>query len=50
MKGALLDRIEVQVPALSDPEYSQSDWWKNEKAIVEFQNEIIKYVYYRIKY
>ena len=42
--------IEVQVPALDDPEYSLSDWWKNEKAIIEFQNEVIKYVYYRFKY
>jgi uncharacterized SAM-binding protein YcdF (DUF218 family) len=40
----------VKVPALDDPEYSLSDWWKDEKGIVEFQNEVIKYLYYRFKY
>jgi uncharacterized SAM-binding protein YcdF (DUF218 family) len=42
--------IQVQVPALDDPNYSPSDWWKDEKGIVEFQNEVIKYLYYRLKY
>ena len=42
--------IQVEIPALSDPEYNVSNWWKNEKAIVEFQNEVLKYIYYRIKY
>ena len=42
--------IQIQVPALDDPDYSVSDWWTSEKAITEFQNEVLKYVYYRIKY
>ena len=42
--------IQVEVPALSDPEYNPSNWWKNEKGIVEFQNEVLKYAYYRLKY
>lgn len=41
---------EVQVAALDNPEYTLSNWWRSEKAIVEFQNEVIKYVYYRFKY
>ena len=40
----------VQVPALHNPRYSLTNWWREEKAIVEFQNEVIKYVYYRLKY
>jgi hypothetical protein len=40
----------AQVPALDDPEYTPADWWKNEKATIEFQNEVFKYVYYRFKY
>jgi uncharacterized SAM-binding protein YcdF (DUF218 family) len=40
----------VQIAALSRPDYSRVDWWRNEKGIVDFQNEILKYVYYRLKY
>jgi uncharacterized SAM-binding protein YcdF (DUF218 family) len=42
--------IKIQVPALDNPDYSPSDWWKDEKGIVDFQNEVLKYAYYRIKY
>jgi uncharacterized SAM-binding protein YcdF (DUF218 family) len=41
---------EVQVIALDDTEYGLSDWWMDDKAIIEFQNEVIKYLYYRFKY
>src|SRR5262249_34581553 len=39
---------QVQVPAVIEPEYEE--WWKTEKGLLAFQNEIIKYIYYRIKY
>jgi uncharacterized SAM-binding protein YcdF (DUF218 family) len=42
--------IQVQVPALDETEYGPSDWWKDEKGVIVFQNEVIKYVYYRFKY
>jgi uncharacterized SAM-binding protein YcdF (DUF218 family) len=42
--------IEIRVPALDNPDYNPSNWWKDEKGIVEFQNEVIKYAYYRLKY
>jgi uncharacterized SAM-binding protein YcdF (DUF218 family) len=42
--------IEVRVPALDDPEYPRNAWWRNEKGIVAFQNELVKYVYYRARY
>ncbi len=42
--------IQAQVPAFDVAEYGVSDWWRHEKGIVEFQNEVIKYVYYRVKY
>ena len=42
--------IQVRVIALDNTEYGLSDWWKDDKAIIEFQNEVIKYVYYRFKY
>jgi hypothetical protein len=40
----------VLVPALNYPEYSRSNWWKNERAVFEFKNELLKYIYYRLKY
>jgi uncharacterized SAM-binding protein YcdF (DUF218 family) len=42
--------IQVNVPPLDDTAYGLSDWWKDEKAVIEFQNEVLKYVYYRFKY
>ena len=42
--------VEVLVPALDDPEYPRTGWWQNEKGVVSFQNEVIKYLYYRLKY
>jgi uncharacterized SAM-binding protein YcdF (DUF218 family) len=40
----------VRVVALDPPQYSRDDWWRHEEGVVAFNNEIIKYVYYRIKY
>src|ERR1035441_7874755 len=31
------------------PEECQ-DWWKDEKTLIDFQNEVIKYLYYHLKY
>jgi uncharacterized SAM-binding protein YcdF (DUF218 family) len=43
-------QIQIEVPALDPPNYTRTNWWKNESAIVAFQNEILKYIYYRLKY
>lgn len=40
----------VRVVALDPPQYSRDDWWRHEEGVVAFNNEIIKYVYYRFKY
>ena len=42
--------IAIMVPAYDPPYYSREDWWKSEKGVVAFQNEILKYIYYRLKY
>jgi uncharacterized SAM-binding protein YcdF (DUF218 family) len=44
------DSVRVMVPALDPSEYRRDEWWMNEQAIVAFQNEVLKYVYYRLKY
>jgi uncharacterized SAM-binding protein YcdF (DUF218 family) len=31
-------------------EYDSSNWWKHEEGLIAFQNELIKYGLYRMKY
>jgi uncharacterized SAM-binding protein YcdF (DUF218 family) len=42
--------VRVEVPSFEPPQYTQTDWWKAEQGIVAFQNEVLKYIYYRLKY
>ena len=32
------------------PNYTHAEWWNSEAAMIAFQNEIMKYLYYRLKY
>jgi uncharacterized SAM-binding protein YcdF (DUF218 family) len=38
------------VPAVNPPEYQRDNWWQNERGVIGFQNEVMKYLYYRLKY
>lgn len=40
----------VLVPAIERPDYTRNDWWTTEGGVITFQNEVVKYVYYRLKY
>jgi uncharacterized SAM-binding protein YcdF (DUF218 family) len=40
----------IRVPAVDPPKYRCDDWWQHEEGVVSFQNEIIKYLFYRIRY
>jgi hypothetical protein len=43
--------ITIQVPSFEQPSYyTRSEWWKTEYGVMAFQNELLKYVYYRLKY
>ena len=42
--------VRVMVQAIKPPEYELEEWWRIENGLIEFQNEVIKYVYYRLKY
>jgi uncharacterized SAM-binding protein YcdF (DUF218 family) len=44
------DEDDIEVIELSSAAYNRDDWWKTEAGVVGFQNEIIKYLYYRLKY
>src|SRR5262245_58210482 len=40
-------RLEIQA---FEPSYTHAEWWKTEVGMIAFQNEIMKYLYYRLKY
>lgn len=42
--------VTIIVPALYPRDYRPDNWWRDEHAIVDFQNEVLKYLYYRIRY
>jgi len=42
--------ITIVIQALEPPEYTLHNWWQKEDGIVAFQNEVLKYFYYRLKY
>ena len=42
--------VRVSVPSFEPPQYTRAQWWKSEWGMITFQNEVIKYIYYRFKY
>lgn len=44
------DEVAICVPAIDPPEYDRSNWWRDEGGVIGFQNELIKYIYYRLRY
>jgi hypothetical protein len=42
--------VSIEVPSIEPPHYTPSNWWKTERGLVAFQNEVLKYIYYRLKY
>jgi uncharacterized SAM-binding protein YcdF (DUF218 family) len=42
--------VTIEVPSFEQPGYTRSEWWKTEYGVTTFQNELLKYVYYRLKY
>jgi uncharacterized SAM-binding protein YcdF (DUF218 family) len=43
--------VHIEVPSF-DPskDYSRADWWKSEAGLVAFETEVVKYLFYRLKY
>jgi uncharacterized SAM-binding protein YcdF (DUF218 family) len=42
--------VRIQVQALPPLEYDIDNWWQHEAGVIAFQNEVIKYLYYIVKY
>ncbi len=41
---------QIAVETAPTPGYTAGDWWRHEEGLIAFQNEIIKFAYYRFKY
>jgi len=50
LRRAFGDDVTIIVPALDPREYRRDNWWQSDSGMISFQNELIKYIYYRIKY
>jgi uncharacterized SAM-binding protein YcdF (DUF218 family) len=42
--------VRIEVPSFEPPDYTRREWWKTEQGVIAFQNELLKYMYYRLKY
>lgn len=42
--------VSITVPALDPAAYDRDNWWRSERGIIAFQNELLKYLYYRLRY
>ena len=40
----------LAIASFEPPNYTRAEWWKTEAGMIAFQNEIMKYLYYRLKY
>jgi uncharacterized SAM-binding protein YcdF (DUF218 family) len=40
----------VQVLALTPEQYNMDNWWQTQEGLLSFRSEILKYIYYRLKY
>ena len=41
---------QFQVKTVVHPDFTTTNWWWKKDGVLAFQNELIKYLYYRIKY
>ncbi len=42
--------IHIEVLAFDPSGFSRENWWRDDRGVVSFQNEVVKYIYYRLHY
>ena len=42
--------VHVEIAAFEPSKYSRAEWWHSKLGLIDFQNEFMKYLYYRLKY
>jgi uncharacterized SAM-binding protein YcdF (DUF218 family) len=50
LRQVFTDGVTIRVAALEPTGYRRDNWWREAGGLIGFQNEVIKYLYYRIKY
>lgn len=45
MKGT---GVQIHISGVPTLDYTINDWWKHEQGVIAFQNEVAKYIYYRL--
>jgi uncharacterized SAM-binding protein YcdF (DUF218 family) len=40
--------IRIEVLAFDQSDFTRENWWRNDRGLIAFQNEVIKYIYYRL--
>lgn len=50
MRRILGDGVLIRVTVVKNPEYNAGNWWHEPESLIVFENEILKYIYYRIEY
>jgi uncharacterized SAM-binding protein YcdF (DUF218 family) len=41
--------VHLKIPAFDAPGYTRAEWWKTDAGLIAFQNEFLKYIYYRLR-
>jgi uncharacterized SAM-binding protein YcdF (DUF218 family) len=42
--------VHLEVAAFEPLNYTRAEWWKSAAGVITFQNEFMKYLYYRVEY
>jgi hypothetical protein len=42
--------VHLEIAGFEPSKYTRAEWWKSNGGIIDFQNEFMKYLYYRLKY
>lgn len=42
--------VHVIVHAYQPQDYTLSNWWRHRYGLIDFNNEVLKYIYYRVRY
>ena len=42
--------VRLEIASFEPRHYTRAEWWKTEAGMIAFQNEVMKYIYYRLKY
>ena len=41
--------VRIEVPSFEE-DFTRAEWWKTNAGLIAFQTEVLKYIYYRVKY